>query len=221
MPFERNETMPTTSANVAFDHRSGQAAREESLHGRPAIVIVSLVPGKCVLTFCCWTDTALGAPRWEAADSTGAAYKFDHCQDIFVFDEKLIREGTMTAVGFVSRMPQTSALRSFAAMSLPLTLLLLSLLGYAAARKVTLFAGRSEAHAFALTVFWCIAALPFIAIRYAAIPYLLRIVVRGMGLVISTQVLFDSFARMPPGDADTRHIGPHISCRAALPRRTG
>jgi hypothetical protein len=33
MPFERNETMPTTSANVAFDHRSGQAAREESLHG--------------------------------------------------------------------------------------------------------------------------------------------------------------------------------------------
>jgi hypothetical protein len=104
----------------------------------------------------------------------------------------------MTAVGFVSRSPQTSALRTWAALLLPLALLLLSLLGYAAARKVTHFADRSEAHAFALTVFCCIAALPFIAIRYADIPYLLRVVVRGMGLIIFAQVLFDSFGPVPP-----------------------
>ncbi|MFL5333210.1 MAG: hypothetical protein ACJ8H8_08500, partial [Geminicoccaceae bacterium] len=78
-------------------------------------------------------------------------------------------------------------------------LLLLSLLGYLAARKVTLFAAhQSETHAFALTVFCCIAALPFIAIRYSDIPYLLRMIVRGIGIVVFVQMLFDGFAAVPP-----------------------
>jgi hypothetical protein len=82
--------------------------------------------------------------------------------------------------------------------SLPVALLLLTLLGYMAARKVTLFAAHSEAHAFALTVFCCVAALPFIAIRYADIPYLLRVIVRGIGIVVFVQVLFDAFGPAPP-----------------------
>ncbi|HEY0418983.1 MAG TPA: hypothetical protein VGC80_05645, partial [Acetobacteraceae bacterium] len=83
--------------------------------------------------------------------------------------------------------------------TLPLTLLLLSLLAYMAARKVTLFAAhQSEAHAFALTVFCCVAALPFIAIRYADIPFLLRAIVRGIGIVLFVQVLFDAFGPVPP-----------------------
>ena len=59
-------------------------------------------------------------------------------------------------------------------------------------------ADRSEAHAFALTVFCCVAALPFIAIRYADIPHLLRVIVRGMGIIIFAQVLFDAFGPVPP-----------------------
>ena len=82
---------------------------------------------------------------------------------------------------------------------LPLALLLLSLLGYMAARKLTLFAAhQSEAHAFALTVFCCVAALPFVAIRYADIPFMLRAIVRGIGVVVFVQVLFDAFGPVPP-----------------------
>jgi hypothetical protein len=66
-------------------------------------------------------------------------------------------------------------------------------------RKVTLIAGRSETDAFALTVFCCVAALPFIAIRYTDIPHLLRVIVRGMGMIIFAQVLFDAFGPVPPG----------------------
>ncbi|MBL6455004.1 hypothetical protein JMJ55_06690 [Belnapia sp. T6] len=84
------------------------------------------------------------------------------------------------------------------AVSLPFVLLLLSLLGYGAARKITFFAARSEPHAFALVVFCVVAALPFIGIRYADIPKLLRAIVRGIGVVIFAQVLFDSFAPVPP-----------------------
>ncbi|WP_133289907.1 hypothetical protein [Dankookia rubra] len=83
--------------------------------------------------------------------------------------------------------------------TLPLSILLLSLLAYMAARKVTLFAAhQSEAHAFALTIFCCVAALPFIAIRYADIPFLLRAIVRGIGIVVFVQVLFDAFGAVPP-----------------------
>ena len=78
-------------------------------------------------------------------------------------------------------------------------LLLLALLAYAAARKVTLIAAhQSEAHAFALIVFCCAAALPFVAIRYCNIPSLLRVFVRGIGIVVFVQVLFDAFGPVPP-----------------------
>jgi hypothetical protein len=50
--------------------------------------------------------------------------------------------------------------------SLPLVLLI-SLLGYAAAKKVTFVrAHQSETHGFVLTVFCVLAAIPFIGVRY-------------------------------------------------------
>ena len=86
-----------------------------------------------------------------------------------------------------------------AAVSLPFVLLLLSLLGYGAARKVTFYmAGQSEWHGFVLVVFCCVAALPFIGIRYADVPKLLRSVLRGIGVVVLVQVLFDAFGPVPP-----------------------
>ena len=86
---------------------------------------------------------------------------------------------------------------SFVAM--PVTLLVISLLAFRAAKKITFFAaGQSETHGFALVLFCCVAALPFSAIRYADVPRLLRMVLRGIGIVVLVQVLFDSFAPVPP-----------------------
>lgn len=95
---------------------------------------------------------------------------------------------------------RTQALRIPAAdVSLPLVLLLVSLIGYQAARKVVFhMAQASEAQGFALVVLCCVAALPFIGIRYAAIPRLLRAIVRGIGVVVLVQVLFDAFGPVPP-----------------------
>lgn len=100
---------------------------------------------------------------------------------------------------YSTRTPAWALRAPSVTVTLPLALLLLSLLGYMAARKVTLFAAhQSEAHAFALTLFCCVAALPFIAIRYADIPFLLRAIVRGIGIVLFVQVLFDAFGPVPP-----------------------
>ena len=57
----------------------------------------------------------------------------------------------------------TQALRvPYSSVSLPLVLLLISLLGYAAAKKVTfVMAHQSETHGFVLTVFCVLAAIPF------------------------------------------------------------
>jgi hypothetical protein len=100
---------------------------------------------------------------------------------------------------YSTRTPAWALRAPSVTVTLPLTLLLLSLLAYMAARKVTLFAAhQSEAHAFALTIFCCVAALPFIAIRYADIPFLLRAIVRGIGIVLFVQVLFDAFGPVPP-----------------------
>ena len=86
-----------------------------------------------------------------------------------------------------------------AAISLPFLLLLLSLLAYRAAKKLTFYAaGQSETHGFALVVFCCVAALPFVGIRYADVPRMLRAILRGIGVVVLVQVLFDAFGPVPP-----------------------
>ena len=86
-----------------------------------------------------------------------------------------------------------------AAISLPFLLLLLSLLAYRATKKLTFYAaGQSETHGFALVVFCCVAALPFIGIRYADVPRMLRAILRGIGVVVLVQVLFDAFGPVPP-----------------------
>ena len=94
----------------------------------------------------------------------------------------------------------TQALRvPSSTVSLPLVLLLISLLGYAAARKVTfVMAHHSETHGFVLTVFCVLAAIPFIGVRYTDFPRLLRTLVRGIGIVVLAQVLFDAFGPVPP-----------------------
>ena len=94
----------------------------------------------------------------------------------------------------------TQALRAPSSkVSLPFVLLLISLCGYAAAKKVTFFmAHQSETHGFVLTVFCVLAAIPFIGVRYTDFPWLLRAVVRGIGIVVLAQVLFDAFGPIPP-----------------------
>ncbi|MFC7543173.1 hypothetical protein ACFQU2_32070 [Siccirubricoccus deserti] len=100
---------------------------------------------------------------------------------------------------YSSRLPAQTLRIPSIRVSLPLVLVLLSLLGYLAAKKVTFFmANRSELHGFALVVFCCVAALPFTAIRYADFPRLLRVVVRGIGIIVLVQVLFDAFGPVPP-----------------------
>lgn len=85
------------------------------------------------------------------------------------------------------------------AISLPLLLLVFSLLAFRAAKKLTFYAaGQSETHGFALVVFCCVAALPFIGIRYAEVPRMLRAILRGIGVVVLVQVLFDAFGPVPP-----------------------
>ena len=86
-----------------------------------------------------------------------------------------------------------------AAIALPFLLLLFSLLAFRAAKKLTFYAaGQSETHGFALVVFCCVAALPFIAIRYTDVPRMLRAILRGIGVVVLVQVLFDAFGPVPP-----------------------
>ncbi|MFC7690024.1 hypothetical protein ACFQY5_10830 [Paeniroseomonas aquatica] len=82
---------------------------------------------------------------------------------------------------------------------MPFLLLLLALVGFSAAKKVTFYAsGQSELHGFALVVFCCVAALPFVGVRYADVPRLLRAILRGIGVVVLVQVLFDAFGPVPP-----------------------
>ncbi|MDB5375191.1 MAG: hypothetical protein JWP04_3833 [Belnapia sp.] len=98
----------------------------------------------------------------------------------------------------VSRSVPSAVRLPLATASMPVALLLLSLLTYWVTKKITLYAGRSELHSFALVAFCCIAALPFVAIRYADVPQLLRTVLRGIGVVVLLQVFFDAFGPVPP-----------------------
>jgi hypothetical protein len=44
----------------------------------------------------------------------------------------------------------------------------------------------------------CVGAAAFVWVRYADFPRLLRVVLRGIGIVVLLQVLFDAFAPVPP-----------------------
>ncbi len=85
------------------------------------------------------------------------------------------------------------------ALAPPIVLFLVSLLVYKAARRLLLTAvGLDQEHAFALVVAACLGAAVFVGVRYAAFPRLLRVVLRGIGIVVLVQVLFDAFAPVPP-----------------------
>jgi len=105
----------------------------------------------------------------------------------------------MERMVYSSRLP-TQLLRIPAAtVALPVILLLTSLLTFLAAKRFVFYmAGQSEAHGFALLVFSIAAAIPFAGLKHQDIPRLLRIMVRGIGAVVLVQVLFDSFAPVPP-----------------------
>ena len=95
------------------------------------------------------------------------------------------------ARGFALRIPG-------AAVTVPLALLLLTLLGFKAVRKLVFVASQSELHAFLMVLACCAGAAVFVGIRYAMMPHLLRAVVRGIGVVVLAQVLFDTLAPVPP-----------------------
>src|SRR5690349_22408590 len=56
----------------------------------------------------------------------------------------------------------------------------------------------SEVHAFWFTIACCVGAACFVAVRYRDMPHLLRAIVRGIGVVVFAQVLFDTLAPVPP-----------------------
>jgi len=93
--------------------------------------------------------------------------------------------------GFALRIPK-------AEVAAPLALLLFSLLGFKALRKLVFHASQGEATAFLLVLACCVGAACFAGIRYATMPHLLRAVVRGIGVVVLVQVLFDTLAPVPP-----------------------
>ncbi len=95
------------------------------------------------------------------------------------------------ARGFALRIPS-------AAVAAPLALLLFSLLGFKALRKLVFMAAQTETNAFLLVLACCAGAALFSGVRYAALPPLLRAVVRGIGVVVLAQVLFDTLAPVPP-----------------------
>ena len=85
-----------------------------------------------------------------------------------------------------------------AAVATPLALLLFSLLGFKALRKLVFLAAENETNAFLLVLGCCAGAAAFSGVRYAAMPPLLRAVVRGIGVVVLAQVAFDTLAPVPP-----------------------
>jgi hypothetical protein len=81
----------------------------------------------------------------------------------------------------------------------PILLLLFALLVYKAGRRLLLdTVAMPQEYSFALVVAACIGAAAFVWVRYADFPRLLRVVLRGIGIVVYIQVLFDAFGAVPP-----------------------
>ena len=81
----------------------------------------------------------------------------------------------------------------------PILLFLFALLVYKAGRRLLLTTvSLPQEYAFALVVAACIGAAAVVWVRYSEFPRLLRIVLRGIGIVVLVQVLFDAFAPVPP-----------------------
>src|SRR6202158_3717112 len=96
---------------------------------------------------------------------------------------------------------------------LPIVLLGLSLLAYKIAHRTFYEVGHhgSDTAAFGLVAVSCALACLLAAIPYAAIPWLLRVTVRGIGAFILVQVLFDAFGAVAPPPnilfgADVPHV---------------
>src|ERR1700752_1101558 len=100
-----------------------------------------------------------------------------------------------------------------ASTSLPPVLLCLSLLVYKVAHRILYEVGHhgSDIEAFGLVAFSCGLACLFAAIPYAAVPWLLRVVLRGIGAFILVQVLFDAFGAVAPPPNVLFGVGvPHV-----------
>ena len=96
---------------------------------------------------------------------------------------------------------------------LPIVLLCLSLLVYKILHRIMydLGHGGSDAMAFAFVAFACGLAAVLAGIRYAEVPWLLRVVLRGIGAFILVQVMFDSFGAVaPPPNILFGPAGEHV-----------
>lgn len=104
------------------------------------------------------------------------------------------------------RLPRTSTY-------LPIVLLCLSLLAYKIGHRAIYEVGHhgSDAEALGMVALSCGVACLFAAIPYAAVPWLLRVIVRGIGAFILVQVLFDGFGAVAPPPNILFGVGvPHI-----------
>ena len=83
---------------------------------------------------------------------------------------------------------------------LPLAVLGISLLVFKITHRLLYEVGHhgSDLLAFGVVGLACCVACLFAGVRYASIPWLLRVVVRGIGAFILAQVLFDSFGAVAP-----------------------
>jgi hypothetical protein len=101
--------------------------------------------------------------------------------------------GLLRRIAGAIRLPTASTLLS-------ISLLCLSLIIYKIAHRVLYEVGHhgSDVVAFGLVAFSCAIACLFAAIRYSSVPWLLRVVLRGIGAFILVQVLFDAFGAVAP-----------------------
>jgi hypothetical protein len=87
-----------------------------------------------------------------------------------------------------------------ASTGLSVALLSLSLLVYKIAHRVLYDVGHygSDLAAFAIVAGSCVGACLLAKIPYSAVPWLLRVILRGIGAFILVQVLFDAFGAVAP-----------------------
>jgi hypothetical protein len=96
---------------------------------------------------------------------------------------------------------------------MPIVVLGLSLLVYKIIHRFLFEVGLhgSDVEALALVGLCCALATLFAALRYSAVPWLLRVVLRGIGAFILVQVLFDAFGAVAPPPNVLFGVGvPHV-----------
>jgi hypothetical protein len=135
-------------------------------------------------------------PEGGANRGTAHGLPAEHGAWVMASDQ-LLQSGPRTTLA--TRIASAVRLPS-ASVCMPIALLGLSLLVYKIIHRFLFEVGHygSDAEAFALVALCCGLAGLLAAVPYAAVPWLLRVVLRGVGAFILVQVMFDAFGAVAP-----------------------